>query len=271
MPILTNVSLQFNGVNEYLENTIRQAMGIANLWTITIWMKPFETSSLFDSEGRQLFRPDGKALLHFKGASHRNEILIWGDRIEDATTEEFIVVENWDQAAGRIRVTRFNMAQKRNQWRLFSCAWNGSTLIAWDNGLEVTDFSQTLSGSGSFIQIDPPSSGTARSLRLAAAYSGTSQDLEGPRIVAYSGLLGPVGVWDEVLTEGELGAVVSGSFGFDLTTDSGTYTSSANNQHWWRLGADDTDLGFDYATTGSINVGDDATVSATNIVEDSPT
>lgn len=270
MPILTNVSLRFNGVNEYLENIIRQAMGIANLWTITIWMKPLEVLSLFDSEGRQLFRPDGRTLVHFKGKTHRNEILIWGDRIENATTEEFIVVENWDQKAGRIRFTRFNMAQKRQEWRLFSCAWDGSNLIAWDNGLEIMDFSQTLSGVGSFSQGDPTDSGIARSIRLGAAYSGTAQDLSGPRLVAYSGFLGPVGVWDNVLTSEELGAIVSGTFGFDLSTNSGTYISSANNQHWWRLGADDTDIGFDYATVGNINIGDDATVSATNIIVDSP-
>ncbi len=138
MAILTNVSLQFNGVSEYLENSLRQAMGVANLWTITLWIKPFEVLSLFDSEGRQLFKPDGRALIHLKGLSNRNEVLVWGDRIEDSTTDEFIMVENWDQDAQRIRVTRFNMAQSREEWRHFSCAWNGNNLIAWDNGLEIT-------------------------------------------------------------------------------------------------------------------------------------
>ena len=93
MVVLTNVSLQFDGQFERLEHAIRKAQGIANLWTITIWMKPFETSSVFDQDNRPLFDPDGRALVHFKGATHRNEILVWGERIENETSEEFIVVE----------------------------------------------------------------------------------------------------------------------------------------------------------------------------------
>ena len=92
MAVLTTVSLQFDGRFERLEHAIRKAQGIANLWTITIWMKPFETTSVFDQDGNALFEPDGRALLHFKGATHRNEILIWGERIENETSEEYIVV-----------------------------------------------------------------------------------------------------------------------------------------------------------------------------------
>lgn len=268
MVILTNVSLQFDGKNEYLENAFRQTQGIANLWTITLWMKPLETLSTFSKEGNPTYKPDGKALLHIKGLTHRNEILIWADRIENSTTEEFIVVENWDANNDRIRITRFNMAQKRQEWRNFSCAWNGNNLIAWDNGLEITDFSETLSGTGSFIMEDPSTSGSLRSIRIAAAYSGIAQSLDGPRIITYSGLLGPVGMWDEVLDALELGEIASGTFGFDLSTNSGTYTSSANLQHWWRLGADAADLGADYA--GDINLGVNATVTGSNIVVDSP-
>lgn len=268
--LVTNVSLEFNGVDQYLEDTIRRAAGVANLWTITIWMKPLETPSLFDAEGRQRFRPDGKAILHLKGATNRNEILIWGDRIESSNHEEFIIVENWDDASQRIRMTRFNLAQKRKEWRLFSCAWNGSNLIAWNNGIELPDVSETYSGTGSFIMTDLDRGGLGRSIRVAAAYSGTAGDLGGPRLVVYSGLLGPVGVWDEVLDQTEMAEIASGTFGFDLTTDSGTYSSSANLQHWWRLGAASTDVGFDYVETGRFNIGDYATISGDNIIVDSP-
>lgn len=270
MVILTNVSLQFDGNDQYLENALRQAMGIADLWTITIWMKPFEVSPVFDSEGRPSFRPDGRSLLHLKGLSHRNEVLIWGERIDNSNSEEYIMVENWDESADRIRVTRFNMAQKRKEWRLFSCAWNGNNLIAWDNGLEITDYNETFSGTGGFIMADPTESGRQRSGRIAVAYTGVAQSLEGPRIVAYSGLLGPIGVWNDVLDGVQLGEIVSGTFGFDLSADSGTYSSSANLKHWWRLGADEDDIGKDYVSTGNINMGTDATATGVNIVVDSP-
>jgi hypothetical protein len=230
-------------------------------------MKPLETATIFDSSGRPQFRPDGKALLHFKGKAHRNEILIWGERIENSVNEEFIVVENFDEQSKRIRITRFNLAQKRKEWRNFSCVWNGDNLIAYNNGIELADISETLSGTGSFIMSDPTVSGRARSVRIAAAYSGIAQSTDAPRLVAYSGLIGPVGMWDTALTAVELGEVASGTFGFDLATNSGTYTSSASLQHWWRLGADSSDIGADYA--GAIDVGVDATVSGVNIVVDS--
>ncbi len=272
MVILTNVSLQFDGKgNEFLENAFRQTQGIANLWTITIWMKPLETSSVFDPiSGLPKFKPDGKALLHIKGVTHHNEVLIWGERIENSTNEEYIFVENWDNDNKRIRITRFNMAQKRQEWRNFSCAWNGFNLIAWDNGIELSDISETLSGTGSFIMADPTISGRQRSVRIGAAYSGISASLDGPRIITYSGFLGPIGVWNEVVDAVELGEIASGTFGFDLSTNSGTYSSSANLQHWWRLGADQADIGKDYAPVGDINVLVDSIITGTNIVVDSP-
>ena len=273
MVVLTNVSLQFDGRgNEFLENDLRQTIGIANLWTITIWMKPFETSSIFNPiSGQPEFKPDGKTLFHIKGLDHhRNEILIWGERIENSVNEEYIIVENWNKDSKRIRLTRFNLAQKRQEWRNFSCAWNGDNLIAWDNGIELTDFNETLSGTGSFIMEDPTASGRQRSVRIAAAYSGISASSDGPRIITYSGLLGPIGVWSDVLEAIELGEVASGTFGFDLATNSGTYTSSASLAHWWRLGADSADIGKDYAPAGDIDVGVNTIVTGTNIVVDSP-
>lgn len=272
MPILTNVSIQFDGKNEYLENAFLQTIGIANLWTITIWMKPLETPNIVDLNGVPIFKPDGKSLIHLKGLSHRNEVLIWAERIQDSVSEEFIIVENWNSSGDRVRITRFNMAQKRKEWRNFSCAWNGNNLIAWNDGIGITDYSETLSGTGSFIMEEPTSSGRQRSVRLAAAYSGIGESLDGPRIITYSGFLGPIGVWDEVLDALELGEIASGTFGFDLLTNSGTYSSSANLKHWWRLGADAADLGKDYASTGNIDVGVDRylTVTGSNIVVDSP-
>jgi hypothetical protein len=268
MVVLTTVSLQFDGKFERLEHAIRKAQGIANLWTITIWMKPFEVASVFDQDNQALFEPDGRALLHFKGATHRNEILVWGERIENETSEEYIVVENWDNKGERIRVTRFNLAQKREEWRNFSCAWDGSNLIAWNNGTRLTDIHETYSGIvGSFIMNDDPN--RLRSVRLATSYSGGVFEGDKSRIVSYSGLLGPIGIWNEVLGDLELGEIASGTFGFDLSADSGTYTSSVGLQHRWRLGGDAPRFGKDYV--GIVDVDTDATVtSGSNIVVDSP-
>ncbi len=268
-----NVSLEFNGVSDYLENQIRQAQGVANLWTINIWLKPFETQSRFDADGNQLFEPDGKALIHFKGNSHKNEILIWGDRIEGTSRQEFIVVENWDNSRNRIRMTRFNMVQQRQEWRMFSCAWNGDELIGWNNGIEVTDISKTVSGTGSFIMDDVVNFNEGRSIRVGATYSGAEAfNPDSPKLVAYSGLLGPIGVWVDLITTEEFGVVYSGGFNMDLNNVSGSYNSTAELRHWYRPGADIADIGKDYATAAisPVNIGDDATVTSGSIVADVP-
>lgn len=264
MVVLTNVSLRFKGVDAYLENTIRQSLGFANLWTISIWLKPFE-----DRPREKLPEIHHRALVHLKGATHRNEVLIWADRITN-TEPDVIHVENWDKDSKRVRITRFNMAQQREQWRNFSVYWDGSNLIGWDNGVEIADIHETLSGTGSFVMQDPVAS-AGRSVRLGAAYSGIAGALELP-LAAWSGHMGPVAIWDIGVTDQELGTVISGGFGIDLTTDSGTYTSSANLVHWWRPGADNTDIGKNYAVSGSeVNIGDNATISGINeIVVDSP-
>ncbi len=265
MVVLTDVALRFKGVDAYLENAIRQSLGFANLWTISIWQQPFE-----DIPREKLEFLHHRTLLHLKGAAHKNEILIWADRITN-TSPDVIHVENWDKRGERIRVTRFNMAQQRNEWRNFSVFWDGSNLIGWDNGVEITDIHETLSGTGSFIMEDPVAS-AGRSVRLGAAYSGIAGAVQVP-LTTWSGLMGPVAIWNTEVTNQELATVVSGSFGIDLTTNSGIYTSSASLVHWWRPGADSADIGNDYTVTASaINVGDDATITGTDeIVVGSPT
>ncbi len=264
MVVLTNVSLRFKGVDAYLENIIQQSLGFANLWTISIWLKPFE-----DLPRDKLAQINHRTLLHLKSAAHKNEILIWADRITN-TDPDVIHVENWNKRGERIRVTRFNMAQQRNQWRNFSCFWDGSNLIGWDNGVELSDIHETFSGTEGFLMEDPVAS-AGRSVRLGAAYSGIAGAVELP-LTSWSGLMGPVAIWNTEVTGTELATVVSGNFGIDLTTNSGIYTSSANLVHWWRPGADAADIGNDYAVVVSgINVGVDATITGTNeIVVDSP-
>ncbi len=266
-----DVSLEFDGKKQYLSNLTGQALGIEDQWTVNIWFKPFETVARFDAEGNQLFRPDGKAILHFKGVSHQNEVLIWGDRVENSRDQEFIVVENWNSRALRIRLTRFNFAQKHKEWRMFSCTWNGQNLIGYNNGIKLPDYSETVSGSGNFIMLDPAeASELGRGVNIAAHSSGIAQSLNDPYLVAYSGLMGPVTVWNTALDASQLGEVVSGTFGFAPATNSGTYTSSANLKHHWRLGASESNVGFDYVSSGDINISTDATITGTNIVSDVP-
>lgn len=253
MVVTNSVSLRFNGTNERLENDVNQALGFANLWTISMWLRPI-------ADIPEEATANHHALLHIRGTTRRGEILIWGAKIEGAKYEEEIYVELGGNLGQRLRVIRFNSVQKRNEWRHFSCVWNGTNLIAYDQGLLVQDPTVLISGNGS--QIEPTG---GRSIRVGDHFES------GPSLAAWSGTLGHIAVWDTDLGPTEFGPIVSGGFGFDLATNSGTYTSSANLVHHWRPGDDFPFVGQDYAGGLDIASGTNATATGIgNIVIDQP-
>ncbi len=246
MAVTNTVALQFDGLENRLEGEANQAMGFANLWTICFWLKP----TLYAPQAAQ---DDHHALFHLKGTTRRGEILIWGAKLENAAQEEEIHVELWDEFGKRLRVTRFNTIQKRNEWRHFSCVWNGTNLIAYDQGLPVTDQFTSISGDAGMSE---PTGG--RSLRVGDLLEDT-----GPSLAAWSGILGHIGIWNDELGPTEFGPLVSGGFSFDLLADSGLYTSSANLVHYWKPGDDFPNVGYDYA--GNINLASGTNATATGI------
>ena len=253
MVVTNTVALQLNGDTERLEFEAAQAFGFANLWTISFWLKPtlWVPQAAADSH---------HALFHLRGSTRRGEILIWGSKLEKANIEEEIYVETGNSVGARLKIVRFNWVQKLNQWRHFSCVWDGTNLIAYDQGLEITDQHVIFSGEGSMTE--PPD---GRSLRVGDHFE------TGPSLAAWSGILGHIAIWNSALAPAEFGPVVSGGFGFDLTTDSGTYVSSANLQHYWKLGDDFPNVGYDYAGTVDLASGTNATATGiNNVVTDYP-
>lgn len=253
MTVTNTVAPIFNGDTDRLENDTDQVLGFANLWTISMWLKAtgHNVEEAYD---------DHHALMHIKGVTHRGEILIWGAKIESSGREEEIHVELFDDVGKRLRVTRFNLVQKRNQWRNFSCVWDGTNLVAYDQGLPITDFYIQTSGVGS--QAEPTG---GRSLRVGDHFES------GPSLAAWSGSIGHIAVWNTDLGSTEFGPVVSGGFSFDPSTDSGTYNSSANLVHHWRPGDDFPFVGQDYAGGLDIASGTNATATGIgNVVTDQP-
>ncbi len=254
MAVTNNVALQFDGQNDKLASEAGLAMGFANLWTISFWIKP----TLYVPQAAQ---DSHHVLFHLKGATHRGEILIWGSKLEGAAQEEEIHIELYDSLGKRLRVTRFNKVQKRNEWRQFSCTWDGTNLIAYDQGLLVTDHVTSVSSNGS---MNEPTGG--RSLRVGGLIEDTQ-----PSLAAWSGIIGHIGIWDTDLGPDQIGTIISGGFNSDLLTSSGLYTSNANLQHYWKPGDDFPNVGFDYA--GNINLASGTNATATginNVVTDQP-
>ncbi|MBD3261018.1 MAG: hypothetical protein GF334_04950 [Candidatus Altiarchaeales archaeon] len=252
MAITNNVALQFNGVDERLEQDAASAFGIANLWTISLWLKPI-------ADVPEEASADHHALLHVRGNNPRSEILIWGAKIEGYQEEE-IYVELNSELGQQLRITRFNLVQKRNEWRHFSCVWDGTNLIAYDQGLLVQDYSTIVSGNG--LQTEPTG---GRSIRVGDHFR------TGPSLAAWSGTLGHIGIWDTALGPAEFGPIISGGFGFDLSTTSGAYTSSAKLVHYWKPGDDFPFVGQDLVGTLDIASGTNATATGVNnVVMDQP-
>jgi hypothetical protein len=254
MTVTNTVALQLNGVDERLES-LSLPMGFANLWTMSFWLKPTQ----FIEEP---VSTDHKVLAHLRGSTRRGEVLIWGARIEGAKYEEEIYVELGDSVGARLRIIRFNTVQKRNEWRNFSCVWDGTSLIAYDQGLLIEDMLVIQSGGNDVM--DDPAGG--RILRVGDLIEDT-----GPSLAAWSGIVGHIGVWNTDIQPNEFGALISGGFGYDLLTNSGTYSSSANLVHWWKPGDDFPNVGRDYAGEVSLTSGTNATATGiNNVITDFP-
>jgi hypothetical protein len=254
MTVTNIVSLQVNGVDEQLESEIQELWGFANLWTMSFWIKPTQ----FIPEP---LSSDHRVLAHLRGSTSRGEVLIWGARMEGSKIEEEIHVEIHDDEGKRLRTTRFNSVQKRSEWRQFSCVWDGTSLIGYDQGLLIEDMMVLNSGNGT---MDEPAGG--RRFRVGSLIEDT-----GPQLTGWSGIIGHIGMWDTALGPAEYGPLISGGFGFDLLTNSGTYSSSANLKHWWKPGDDFPNVGRDYAGDITLTSGSNATATGiNNVIMDYP-
>lgn len=255
MTVTNTVALQLNGVDEQLESVITDLWGIENVWTMSFWLKP----SQFLPEPLSSHH---RCLAHLRGTTKRGEILVWGARIEGSKYEEEIYVEIYDSLGQRARIIRFNVVQKRNEWRNFSCTWDGTSLTGYDQGLPVQDISVVFSG-GDNVTTSPAE---GRRFRVGSLIEDT-----GPLLAGWSGTIGHTAIWNTPLGPEEFGPVVSGGFSFDLKANSGAYTSSANLQHWYKPGDDFPDVGQDYAGAITLTSGTNATATGiNNVITDFP-
>ena len=254
MTVTNIVALQLNGEDEFLES-LSLPMGFANLWTMSFWLKPTQFLP-------EPLSSNHRVLAHLRASTRRGEVLIWGARIEGAKYEEEIYVELGDSNGARMRIIRFNSVQKRNEWRNFSCVWDGTSLIAYDQGLLIQDMLVIQSGGNDTM--DDPAGG--RILRVGGLIEDT-----GPSLASWSGIVGHIGVWNTEIQPNEFGTLISGGFGFDLLTNSGTYTSSATLVHWWKPGDDFPNVGRDYAGDVILTSGTNATATGiNNVITDNP-
>ena len=144
----------------------------------------------------------------------------------------------------------------QNVWQLLSVSWDGTNLKLYRDGVDPTPATP----------LDNACTQTDNMYRVSIGADIVSGNIAGGRYHS-------VAVWDSALTSGEMLAIYNSGDGegFDLSTDSGSYTSSSDLVRWWRLGLDSTDIGKDYVDDNVDVMDDAANITSGDIVTDSPT
>lgn len=238
-------SVDLNGVDEFFFNTTNQPVGFANAWSVGVWLKPGA------------------------GAMTNNQVVV---DIKLTGVNNVLFMTRGNAATGRIRwfnsastgagIKRYdwNSALTQDTWQVHLATWDGTDLLAYKDGVTL--------GSPDLTPID--TTGTMTNTVRNVALGGRITLLN-----PFEGRLHSCLVWDVALSPAEILTLNNGGngAGFDPLADSGNYASSANLEHWWKLGRNGEALGTDFATAGTpINVGQNAQniTIADDIVQDAP-
>jgi hypothetical protein len=81
----------------------------------------------------------------------------------------------------------------------------------------------------------------------------------------FDGSIGPVIIWNSVLTNDEIRQVYSGRFGFDPRINFGAYASSGNLKQFWKPGQDPSNMGRSYAVSGGVGLSNVVTTPQASI------
>ena len=142
-------------------------------------------------------------------------------------------------------------------WTHTFLQWDGTDLTANRDALVATTGVVLSDDSGSMGDFPP------RKILYGATAVG--------ELASFSGTIGHFGMWDSLLDPSEFGTVVSGGFGMDLTTSSGSYVSQDFLQHYWKPGEDLANIGKDFVASGTtFDLDKERGVTSDDVVADSP-
>jgi len=239
-------SIDFNGVDEVMANESFNTLGVANTWSLMIWMRRSSAGeglnailrifALNDASGGNLIRVESR------GNEVQNPLTVV------LTRPTGVVFKNYryqSPAAGKFPY---------DEWRQLILIWDGTALSAYDNGVNVdASASKVTDSTGTMTD-------TARSVFIG------SFSLAGPKWI---GFIHSAALWDADITSA-VAEIYNGGVASTFNLRDASFV--ANLQHWWRLGQDSTDLGKDSARTSApidVNV-DSANITSADIVSESP-
>lgn len=232
-------SIDFDGVNESMRNLSLSDLGVANAWSLMIWLKPTDTEFTVNST---IFRPvsDGDAFNAIE-LDHRGDLA--GDPFSVALS---------DSSAVYFKVYRYNNLLVGAIWQQIVVTWNGTTLQLYKNASTVSPSSTPTDNTGTMTN-------TNRDIYIAAQAGGAR----------WNGRMHSIALWSTALTAGNVTSIYNGGDGssFDLSTIQGS-----SLQHWWKLGKAG-DIGGDdgIGTAIDVNINSENITEAADAVADSPT
>ena len=207
----------------YYANTVEATIGIADAWSVGMWLNPLNANPVA-AEARQV-------LFEIGASANDDKLLV--EIVNGASPT--LQLRAWDD--GGVLIKLFNWTTGDNPleeaaWNYLLFTYDGSTIVLYHNGVAVAPTAGATDDPGTMAD-------TAREIHIGAS-QGASK--------GFDGLFHSVGVWNSALAVGEPPALFNAGEGkeVDWYTDSGAYVSSANLQHWWRLGLDPSDPGRDY-------------------------
>ena len=222
-------------------------IGMDGAWSILAWVRSTDNSSSLTSMlvdiGHSAFNSANAIELH-RGSS----------------ASSFHVV-TFDVNGATHKVRNFDSFFPLNTWIQIIVTWNGTDLLIYKNGSLVSPDSQ--------VNFTRTLGSSDRRMSLGGnryADMNTPGSLEGSYYT--------FAMWNVALAAAEIIDVYNYGDGpsLELSSDFGSYVSSSNLLHWWRLGFDSNDIGKDYGNhTALIDVMADAVgIDSSDIVNDYP-
>ncbi len=226
--------------DETLANSSDNPLGFANAWSVQINTKPGS-----DSISMHLLRLQ-------KDTTTVNLITIHmrGDFANDP-----VRVTIYTSGGAVIKDYLFNSTYTSGTKVSYVVTWDGTNLNLYADGVLETANTKVVDNAGTMTATD------------RSVYVGSANDTS----AHYTGTIHSTSIWDVVLTQAEVTALQNSGFpqNFDNRYDSGAYVSADSLQHYWRHGADASDIGSDYGNASIlIDIGDNASnITAADIVD----
>lgn len=213
-------SMDLRGSLEEMTNSTNNTIGIANLWSISIWFKSADPGASIAS------------LFTLKNTGNANDQIFLGT---DSADDDYIISLR-DSGGTRFKV--YHYTSSLINWNHFVHTWDGTDLRTWNNGVEVI-----LSGFPA-KEVDDPGTMSTTTRRVSFCGDLASLSTKGNFIVHSAAL------WDVALTQAEITALYNNGIGHRFHVPS---VQPSALKHWWLLGTPGN-IGFDNVASGSIDV-----------------